>query len=1240
MKISTMVCTIAAGVISLSAVGQNNNLEKVSRKLQELYPNLKSADVQNLNVDASHVSNVSQVSHYYLNQTVNGIRIENSTLNAAFDEAGSIVNLTGKPIENIAGKAGGSEPAITLQSAIEGMASKLGIQGNIFVEPSSGNKYNFSIDAVSYLHESTAELVYWNTPEGELKLAWNFNIDLPDETHWFDFIIDAQTGEELKRIDWQVSCTHFGAHSHKGDCVKRDESLEFSSIKRTTLDGSTYNVFPFPVESPNHGSRDLLTEPALPLASPFGWHDINGAPGAEYTITRGNNVYAYEDASDTDSPGISADGGIEMNFDFPLNLANDPETYQLASITNLFYANNVVHDILYANGFDEAAGNFQENNYGNGGLNGDEVRAEAQDGEGLNNANMATPDDGSSPRMQMFLWNTGVASGSFTVNTPPEIAGSYNSSAAALYGPPFPENGLTGALALAEDADNPVNNACSEIINPDELEGNIAILYRGGCSFVEKVVFAQEAGATAVIIINNIIGDDPITPGGVSDEVAIPSLMISFEVGQILLGQMEGGEEVTVTLEDSDGSTLKDGSFDNGIIVHEYIHGLSNRLTGGANNSSCLFGEEQMGEGWSDYYALMFTMDLNVDDPVYRPMGTFASGEPTDGNGIRPVPYDTSFAVNAFTYASVPNQGLTVPHGVGFVWCTMLWDMTWDLIDEYGYDPDLINGTAGNNIALKLVTEGMKLQPCNPGFVDGRDAILLADELLYDGANQCLIWEAFAKRGLGFSADQGSPASRIDGTAAFDIPTVCQEVFTPPTAGFSASAESSCTGLVQFFDASEDVPQAWFWDFGDGNTSEEQNPVHQYQEEGLYTVSLTVTNTLGEDEAVENDLINFSIPSEPVAEGAEGCAGELVELTSTSQDGNQIRWLNAEMEQVALGNTYEVLLSSENESFFAQNYSELPETDFVGPEDNDFGTGGNHATAYVGTIIFEVFEPVVIESALVYSGAIGSRPISLFEGASNEGTPIQTIVSDVNFTGSGRINIGFEINEPGIYSMGLNQADFYRNDSGADYPYEIGGVMTILGSPAGPDFYYYFYDVEVTTPGCVSEMVEVTAQVNGEAAFEFEENQLTVDFTDLSEGATDWQWDFGDGATSDEQNPTHTYGEPGIYTVTLVIDGNCSTTLEINVGTTSITDVEASSGFSVFPNPAKSQVYLDNQDFASAKLNVKIHDLSGKEVLSKIFIGERAELSLSGLNSGMYFISVSELGNNNLLFRDKLTVVE
>ena len=132
----------------------------------------------------------------------------------------------------------------------------------------------------------------------------------------------------------------------------------------------------------------------------------------------------------------------------------------------------------------------------------------------------------------------------------------------------------------------------------------------------------------------------------------------------------------------------------------------------------------------------------------------------------------------------------SVPHGVGSTFTAMLWEMTWGLIDQYGFDPDLANGSGGNNIATQLVVDGLKLQPCSPGFVDARDAILTADVANNAGVNNCVIWKAFAKRGLGFSADQGSSGSITDGTQAFDLPPECRPLVLTKSAD-TATAEAS-----------------------------------------------------------------------------------------------------------------------------------------------------------------------------------------------------------------------------------------------------------------------------------------------------------------------------------------------------------------------------------------------------------------------------------------------------------------
>jgi len=101
------------------------------------------------------------------------------------------------------------------------------------------------------------------------------------------------------------------------------------------------------------------------------------------------------------------DGGSALEFIFQFDQFADPSTVPTlaAAVTNLFYWHNVVHDIFYRYGFDEPSGNFQENNFGQGGLGSDSVQANAQDGAGYNNANFATPIDGQRPRCRMYLWN-------------------------------------------------------------------------------------------------------------------------------------------------------------------------------------------------------------------------------------------------------------------------------------------------------------------------------------------------------------------------------------------------------------------------------------------------------------------------------------------------------------------------------------------------------------------------------------------------------------------------------------------------------------------------------------------------------------------------------------------------------------------------------------------------------------------------------------------------------------------
>lgn len=755
---------------------------------------LSDTDVTNWRITSEHTSKQTGVHHIYISQEYNGIQIHGAT--AVFAIKGNKVFLTGnRLISNISDKTPSAAAKLTNEQAIYAAADRLNLQAPlnlIRLENKNSETAVFSADGLS-LEPIPVRAMY--VVEGDqLTLAWDLSIYEISTDHWWEVRVNAIDGSLINKNDWVVSCTFNHDHS-SALCASKTEKL--SSIPSYLMPSpppppatDQYNVFELPLESPNHGPRTLVVGPSDPVASPFGWHDDNGQPGDEYTITRGNNVYATEDQNDNNGTGFSPDGTASMNFDFPLDLNQPSNTYLSASITNLFYMNNMMHDIWYYYGFDEASGNFQENNYGNGGLGSDNVNADAQDGGGTNNANFATPADGSNPRMQMYLWSPSASADLLTVNSPAGVAGSY-SAVEAGFGPGLPTTPITADLALPDDGTPDIYDLCEDPVDANILTGKIALVMRGSCQFNQKVQRAQDFGAVAVIVINNVT-TAPIAMGGTSVTINIPSVMISNADGLALIAAIQGGATINATLANQ-GVVALDGDFDNGIIAHEYGHGISNRLTGGGSNSGCLGNAEQMGEGWSDWFGLMITMEPGDQATDARGIGTFANGEPITGGGIRPAPYSTNPSINNYTYSSTNNASLSQPHGIGFVWASMLWDMNWALIDEYGFDPNMNTGTGGNNIAMNLVTNGLKLQPCSPGFVDGRDAILAADQLLYNGAHECLIWTVFANRGLGFSADQGDPDNRSDQIQAFDLPQSLDPTTTITTCGSYVWAQNGQT---------------------------------------------------------------------------------------------------------------------------------------------------------------------------------------------------------------------------------------------------------------------------------------------------------------------------------------------------------------------------------------------------------------------------------------------------------------
>jgi extracellular elastinolytic metalloproteinase len=439
----------------------------------------------------------------------------------------------------------------------EQYVEKMSISDESHFAPSEETVVRFKVDNVpDAVSPVKAHLAYVQVPNQagdatELQLVWRFEVEMQD--NWYESVVTVSAPHKIVSVvDWAS-----------------DSPIP---IPNPEVQKATYNVYPWGSNDPQCGERSMQKESFDSLASPAGWHAIPYAndpasrnlrpdPSRGFwrntSTTWGNNVFAQENwegaNSYIDNFRPEADG--KKNFDFsydPQETEKDgayeeAQSYINATVTQLFYTNNLIHDFYYRYGFTEVSGNFQQHNFGRGGAENDGVIANAQDGSGYNNANFMTPPDGSNGRMRMYLWNT-------------------------------------------------------------------ALPYR-------------------------------------------------------------------------------DGDLEAGIVIHEYSHGLSTRLTGGPANSGCLgWGESGgMGEGWGDFLATTIRSNHTYSDYA---MGAWAANRET---GIRNFVYSTDKKINPSDYKTLDKPGYWGVHAIGEVWAEMLWVVSQRLIEKHGYSDELFPPPVGSD---------------------------------------------------------------------------------------------------------------------------------------------------------------------------------------------------------------------------------------------------------------------------------------------------------------------------------------------------------------------------------------------------------------------------------------------------------------------------------------------------------------------------------------------------------------
>ncbi|KAJ7633301.1 Fungalysin metallopeptidase-domain-containing protein [Mycena rosella] len=411
--------------------------------------------------------------------------------------------------------------------------------------------------------------------DGSLRLTHVMQIQNEETAAWVEAFVDAHTKEILSITDFVTK--------------------------------ASYLVLPITEEILTQGFQ-TLTDPEDLAGTPDGWHS-DGT-----TNTTGNNAVSFKGATTATTTESAA--GLVFNYPQDATIAPTVSANVDAARVNAWFLVNSIHDLSYRYGFTEAAFNFQNNNFGKGGVGNDRVTISVQDSAGVNNADFSTPPDGQSGAMRMFLW---------------------------------------------------------DITSPE-----------------------------------------------------------------------------------------RDGALENDIVTHENTHGITNRMTGGGTGSSHSTTEAGgMGEGWSDTMA-----DWNEKTSAAVPdyvLGQYVTNNPA---GIRSHPYSTSATVNPLRYSSLTT--LTEVHAIGEVWCNILHNVYAALVGAHGFSTTARTnpaGTEGNTVFLHLFIDALTLQPCNPTFLTARTAWIQADANRYASANACLLWNAFASRGLGTNA-----ANHVDGTA---VPAGC-----------------------------------------------------------------------------------------------------------------------------------------------------------------------------------------------------------------------------------------------------------------------------------------------------------------------------------------------------------------------------------------------------------------------------------------------------------------------------------
>lgn len=404
-------------------------------------------------------------------------------------------------------------------------------------------------------------------------------------------------------------------------------------------------------------------------------------------------------------------------------------------------------------------------------------------------------------------------------------------------------------------------------------------------------------------------------------------------------------------------------------------------------------------------------------------------------------------------------------------------------------------------------------------------------------------------------------------------------VVTPPSAAFSAAITKGCTPFeVQFSNESSANAASFAWEFPGGTpaTSTLENPVVTYNTAGVYSVKLTVANAAGND--VYQQPAYITVEAAPTAGFTQIVNNSTVTFVNLTIGADTYSW------DFGDGTT-----SAEKN----------PEHTYATP---DAYTVTLTATNDCGS--------VVVEHLVVVAG---EAPVAAFGANETSGcAPLVVVFENLSSANAAQFEWSFPGGTPST-----------STEENPEVKYDVPGVYDVTlvaGNGSGSDTFTETAYISVNTIPSVS--------------FIYAANAGTLAFTNNSANATSYTWDFGDGKTSNEENPVHTYAAAGEYEVILTATNECgfvSSTQTVNIILNGLDEIPGVSGFQVFPNPNSGHFTMTLQGLPMDMLEISFTNVLGQRLMYEKVDFRSGSLSrqfgFDGLPAGVYIFQVKSGGH-------------